>query len=99
MTTRDHPIAEVTLGLFVHGIPAIFTPITVAMGIDPRLRSYLRFYREGRRGDVTTSVPWDQQLCEGYELLVAPIHETRHFHDALLSWHLFELFLLCVMRE
>ena len=54
---------------------------------------YLDFYRKCQTNQKY-DYPFTDDLCTGYESFVAPLHEIKHFHDALLSRDLFQLFLL-----
>jgi hypothetical protein len=83
-----------TLGFFIDGVPVIFVRSDIVHKANPLMREYLEFYVRSR-GDESLSAQFSGRChYEGFALMATFVHETRHFHDALLSPLLFELFLL-----
>lgn len=81
------------LGYFMQGVPAIFVRTEIAAVADPDMLKYVRAYGAAvtsqRAPDFTS-----KGMLRGYESFITPIHELRHFHDALLCLPLFKLFLI-----
>lgn len=88
-----------TLGFFFQGVPVIFIKSDITLRVDPLLNEYLANYRKSK-GEPNYSLDFsNERLCRGYESVITTAHELRHFHDALLSKSLFELFLLQAKRN
>jgi len=78
-----------TLGFFMQGLPAIFVQSEIAVVADRNMQYYLKTTFEKGKPDFSTD-----EILKGYELFITSSHELRHFHDALLSPPLFQIFLL-----
>lgn len=89
---RANPLLN-ALGFFLRGIPVIFVRSDIALRSNNSMLHYLDFYRKCQKNQKYDH-SFTDDLCTGYESFVAPLHEIRHFHDALLSRDLFQLFLL-----
>ena len=79
-----------TLGYFSFGIPCVFIRSDIVLQSNKKFAIYNEYANEPRHFDNT--------IFEAINLVMTPFHEVRHFHDALLSPYLFELFLLYVQR-
>jgi len=88
------------LGFFVHGIPVIFLKLDVALPGDvSRGRQYLHSYRLMQMRPATERRILEGDVLDSYEYAITPVHEIRHFHDAVLSPPLFELFMLSCKQQ
>lgn len=87
-TAHSDDGASTTLGFFLHGIPAVYVQTEIQFSINRTMSDYVTSAVEGRAVDFSK-----RRTAEAYELFVTPLHELRHFHDALLSPALFKLFI------
>ena len=89
-----------TLGFFLHGIPTVFIRSDIIFLANPFMQKYLEFNRNVLSGaENGGAFIHTDEIMSGYELAITPLHEVRHFHDALLSFSLFELFALKVKEN
>ncbi len=82
-----------TLGFFLQGIPVIFVQTDIALLSHPLIRYYATVAKQWQEKRHPVPDFSESRLCSGYELAISITHELRHFHDALLSAPLFEMFL------
>jgi hypothetical protein len=88
-----------TLGFFFGGIPVIFVKGSIALGADPLLNEYLEIWKKSQQEPKSLLDFSNERLCRGFQCVMTMVHELRHFHDALLSRPLFELFVLQAKRN
>lgn len=82
------------LGFFFHGVPAIFIRSDIVHKVNPLMCEYLEFFMRSRGDNLLSAQFSGDRHYKGFSLVATYTHEIRHFHDALLSPALFELFLL-----